>query len=346
MTLSDFAAVHSYSSSEDTARYMLWGPNTPEETALFIQGNIRSAALTNRIDYDFIVERSCDGMVIGGCGVDVNEQLECAAVGYIIEREQWGNGYATELTEALITFAFTVLKVKFVYATCDSRNVASYRVMEKCGMRRESCLTSVRPPKNAGEKWGDELRYVITKREWKQIVEHKNETLKLVLPEERHKAEWLLYQAELDSMGEESVPGALLSSKVTFDEFLENTVRYRTGSDIPNNHVPATLFFAELDGEIVGAIDVRHHLSEFLQNVGGHIGYGVRPSYRRRDIGKVMLKKALEFCKGRGMDRVLITCDESNIGSQKIILSGGGVEDTPFTEDDGNVTLRFFIDLT
>ena len=76
--------------------------------------------------------------------------------------------------------------------------------------------------------------------------------------------------------------------------------------------------------ELVGRVSIRHELNEWLEDVGGHIGYGVCPSHRNKGYGKQLLIQSLPIAKKIGLDRVLVTCDESNIGSKKIIENAGG----------------------
>jgi predicted acetyltransferase len=99
--------------------------------------------------------------------------------------------------------------------------------------------------------------------------------------------------------------------------------------------VPETILWAVIDDEFVGRISIRHELNEFLARVGGHIGYEVRPSYRGLGIGTKMLEQALPFAKGIGLDKVLLTCDETNVGSIKIIKANGGVYDGVVEMGDG-----------
>ncbi|MBR0419087.1 MAG: GNAT family N-acetyltransferase [Erysipelotrichaceae bacterium] len=82
------------------------------------------------------------------------------------------------------------------------------------------------------------------------------------------------------------------------------------------------------DDELVGMVNIRP-LAEthvYLKEYGGHIGYAVRPSYRNKGVAKQMLRDTLKICKEEfGLDRVMITCLEDNIASQKVIISNGGV---------------------
>jgi predicted acetyltransferase len=89
-----------------------------------------------------------------------------------------------------------------------------------------------------------------------------------------------------------------------------------------------------VDGdEVLGAISLRHELNDVLLRAGGHIGYGVRPSARRRGLAGWALGEVLAYAKGLGLDRVLITCDVTNAASRGVIEQHGGVlEDIRDTE--------------
>ena len=115
---------------------------------------------------------------------------------------------------------------------------------------------------------------------------------------------------------------------------------------VPKGLVPSSTYLGirEKDNYIVGMIDIRHYLNEYLTEAGGHIGYGVRKTERNKGYAKQMLKLALEKCKKLKIKRVLITCDEDNIASEKVILSANAkLED--IRNVDGENKKRFWIDL-
>ncbi|MCK5659107.1 MAG: GNAT family N-acetyltransferase [Alphaproteobacteria bacterium] len=93
--------------------------------------------------------------------------------------------------------------------------------------------------------------------------------------------------------------------------------------------VPHTELWLVSKDRFLGRISIRHKLSEFLRQVGGHIGYAIRKSERRKGYGKLMLKSALLRTKALGLDQVLITCNKKNIGSIKIIEGAGGILKKP-----------------
>jgi predicted acetyltransferase len=97
----------------------------------------------------------------------------------------------------------------------------------------------------------------------------------------------------------------------------------------PEGHVPGTTLWWVDDREYLGRLTIRHRLTAHLLEVGGHIGYDIRPSARRRGHASAMLAAALPVARGLGIDRALLTCDEDNVASRKVIEANGGVfEDT------------------
>ncbi len=100
---------------------------------------------------------------------------------------------------------------------------------------------------------------------------------------------------------------------------------------------------------MVGIIDFRHKLSEILLNYGGNIGYSVLPEERRKGYAKEMLGLVLEYCKGYGLHRVLVTCDKDNIDSYKTIQANGGMLENEVIDkvnlSKSGVIQRYWIDL-
>jgi predicted acetyltransferase len=100
------------------------------------------------------------------------------------------------------------------------------------------------------------------------------------------------------------------------------------------------------DKRLVGMIQIRHYFNDYLEKYGGNIGYSIRPSERRKGYAKEMLKTAFPFCRELGLKRVLITCIDGNIGSEKTILANGGVYEYTIHEPNENEDLkRFWIEL-
>ena len=132
----------------------------------------------------------------------------------------------------------------------------------------------------------------------------------------------------------------------SIEDWLQELKKRSSKDTVPKGLVPSSTYLGirEKDNYIVGMIDIRHYLNEYLTQVGGHIGYGVRKSERNKGYAKQMLKLALEKSKELKIKRVLITCDEDNIASEKVILSANAkLED--IRNVDGENKKRFWIDL-
>ena len=132
----------------------------------------------------------------------------------------------------------------------------------------------------------------------------------------------------------------------SIEDWLEELNKRSSEDTVPKGLVPSSTYLGvrEKDNYIVGMIDIRHYLNEYLTQVGGNIGYSVRKSERNKGYAKQMLKLALEKCKELKIKKVLITCDEDNIASEKVILSANAkFED--IRNIDGENKKRFWIDL-
>ena len=124
-------------------------------------------------------------------------------------------------------------------------------------------------------------------------------------------------------------------------DHLAGLERGRLGLDLAPGRVPATFLYADVDGQVVGRASVRHALTDQLLRLGGHIGYAVLPPFRRRGYGTEILRQSLVVARAEGVDRVLVTCDDDNLGSIAVIERCGGRRDVEWPGDDG--TRRYWI---
>lgn len=131
----------------------------------------------------------------------------------------------------------------------------------------------------------------------------------------------------------------------TWDEYLEKIENDRNGIDLAPGLVPATMLFAVVADQIVGRVHIRHHLTPALLEDGGHIGYGVHPAHRRRGCATEMLRQGLEQLRDLGVTRILVTCNDDNIGSIRTIERCGGQLEDKRNTGDGSLKRRYWIDL-
>src|SRR4051812_17191483 len=113
---------------------------------------------------------------------------------------------------------------------------------------------------------------------------------------------------------------------MSFRRYVEILAEHDRGEGLPANHVPSTFLFAFAGPSIVGRVSIRHALNSDLERVGGHIGYVVVPEYRRHGYATAILRQALGLARQKlGLARVLVTCDDDNVGSIRTIENNGGV---------------------
>lgn len=132
----------------------------------------------------------------------------------------------------------------------------------------------------------------------------------------------------------------------TYEEWVDNINKYSSKELLPKGMVLTTQFMTirEDDGKVIGLVNVRHSLNEFLLNCGGQIGNCVRPSERNKGYGTKQIMLALEFCKTIGLKKVLITCKKDNKTSEKTIVRNGGILENE-VEHEGIYYKRFWITL-
>ncbi len=161
----DWESVQVYSGDPEVAKFVEWGPNTPAETKNFVRRAIDLSKDRPRQSFELAVIMQSTGKLIGGCGLTITlPKFKTAAIGYVLHRDFWGQGVATEAAQALVKFGFEQLGLHRIYATCDSLNPGSARVMQKCGMRFEGEFKEDMLIKGS---WRDTKLYAILENEWR-----------------------------------------------------------------------------------------------------------------------------------------------------------------------------------
>lgn len=161
----DVDAVYAYRQREDVARYLFDAPMSRETCAETVQARIRQVSLYEQDDrITLAVERRQGSELIGEITLiwrSVSDRQ--GEVGYILNPDFHGRGYASEAVRALIGLGFGDLALHRIYARCNPANVASFRLMERLGMRREAHLRQHRLVKG---KWDDEYIYAVLAADW------------------------------------------------------------------------------------------------------------------------------------------------------------------------------------
>ena len=157
-------------------------------------------------------------------------------------------------------------------------------------------------------------------------------------------AEYLAFYQEWRASGDHMVPWVICRDPSDF-EALVSWLR-SSETTAPEGGVPhSTFWLVTGDRRVVGASNLRHRLNDRLRASGGHIGYGIRPSARRKGYATRLLSLTLEKARDLGLTRVLLCCDQGNVGSERTIRNNGGIPDQSHLDDDGRTVLRFWIAL-
>ncbi|MCL2011903.1 MAG: GNAT family N-acetyltransferase [Cystobacterineae bacterium] len=160
--------------------------------------------------------------------------------------------------------------------------------------------------------------------------------IELQLPTLQHKIAAENFKREFLEMQEPVIYGSALFDKMDYEQWLTLNTNNRQESTVSIGWVTATTLFAvrKRDLKIVGVIDIRHNLgNEFLAQYGGHMGYSVRPSERKKGYATEILKMGIEYAKSLNIEKLMIACFSDNIPSIKTIEKCGGVlsETKPYT---------------
>lgn len=130
----------------------------------------------------------------------------------------------------------------------------------------------------------------------------------------------------------------------SFRSYLNKVEGWKYGME---NFVPASYLVAVVDNEIVGRVSIRHKLNDFLKQYGGHVGYAVIPSQRRKGYATEILRQSLSICADIGLEKIMISCDVGNVASRKVIERNGGVYQRDTELDDIKIQKHiYYIDTT
>jgi predicted acetyltransferase len=175
---------------------------------------------------------------------------------------------------------------------------------------------------------------------------------KLVLPDIKYKNSYLKavreYKADTENIQRLETYQKIHTKEISqnFDQYVDRIRQEAQGIGLPLGYVPHTVYWLVDGDEFLGRVDIRHTLTKFLKNEGGHIGYDIRPSQRKKGYGNLILKLAIQKAKDLGIHPILVTADTHNIASNRIILQNNGVFKNTHTNAIGLVRNRYWISAT
>lgn len=137
----------------------------------------------------------------------------------------------------------------------------------------------------------------------------------------------------------------VLDEQGSFEGMIKYYADIEQGINLPKGYVPATEFWLVDGDKFIGRLSIRHQLNDYLTTFGGHIGYAIRPSERKKGYGSKALELGLVEAKKLGINKILITCNNTNIGSRKIIEKNGGVFEDERPKEGEAPILRYWITL-
>lgn len=159
----------------------------------------------------------------------------------------------------------------------------------------------------------------------------------------KHENQIIKAKEEYDSNFEDYNGAFFIKEYDNFRNLIRNLNNYSKGIMDNPSYVPYTCYVAfDENNKVIGFGSLRHELNEYLIKFGGHIGYSVIPSQRKKGYGSIILKLLLEEAKKMNINRVLVTCSEDNLGSLGVIKNNNGILENKI-KNDNRITCRFWM---
>jgi len=161
----DFEDIHSYASNDEVIKYTAWGPNSEEDTRIFMDESIECINDKPRLRFELAVIDKQLNKFVGAVAIFmISEDNKVGEIGYSIKPEYWNNGYAAESAKAVVKYGFEVIGLHRIQAACDVRNIGSANVLKKIGMKQEGRIREHILVRN---RWRDSYLYSILDKEFR-----------------------------------------------------------------------------------------------------------------------------------------------------------------------------------
>jgi len=338
-TLSDSDAAEAYAAVDGCRGYLRrWLPwvdatDSPEALAAVI----RRWGVSYRFGHDVALGIFMGGSYVGNIGLhDMGRPNRSGMIGYWLAEGAQGRGVMTDCVRALAGYGFHWLGLNRIYVNCAEGNGRSRAVPLRLGFTEEGTLQD---GEHLYGTFHDLKVYGTVARNWP----HEGPFF-IVAPEARDKAKAMGLRDEFLSVGETWIHGGSGLSDVGpdgYEDWVGDVARFR--EEAPEGRVEASTYLAAQGGRPVGTVQVRHRLNDALLCSGGHVGFAVRPSERRKGYATKTLTLALAKCRAMGIGSALVTCDKDNAGSAATIRRCGGVLEDERIGAGGKATQRYWV---
>lgn len=172
------------------------------------------------------------------------------------------------------------------------------------------------------------------------------DSVQLIEPDSRWKEDFLEFCRETESVTEENMRWRFTEDMTDFDAYIQKRKDNKAGRNLPAGWVPWSEYWLVKRNKVLGTSTLRHQLTPVLEEYGGHIGYVIRPSERRKGHGTKILRMTLQKALEMNIPRIIMTCDDTNVASARIIeVNGGRLKDIIWNENLKRFTRRYRIEL-
>lgn len=164
-----------------------------------------------------------------------------------------------------------------------------------------------------------------------------------VYPTEANRKDVQAFYSEFEQQGKTCIG---YGKHKDYDIWLTNIHNRITATDLPEGFVQEAFYLCYDGSEMVGVLNLKFTLTEYLLNYGGHVGYAVKPSRQGHGLATQMMHQCLDIARGMGMDKLLMVCDDGNYASEKVILRNGGqYEDSRYDAEESVNVKRYWVSL-
>jgi len=323
-----------WTSDDDVSKYVRWATHkNVEETKEYLKYEVEQNKTGKYFSWGIVLKE--DNELIGAISAFPNDENKYE-VGYNIAKKHWGKGYTTEALKRMLKYLINEQKIYRYKASHAIFNPASGAVMKKAGFRYSH--NEIYEKFDKSQKYESKVYYLNIDK------------INLIEPTKAHEKELIEYKKEHFNNGESKIQACSRWDKTdNYVEWLNLLEKNSSKETVDKTGTVTSQFLGvrESDNKVVGMVNIRHELTtDVLKNYVGHIGYGVRPTERKKGYATQMLEQALKYCKDElKLEKVMIGCYKENIASKKTIINAGGVKEREYITEKGETAQVYWINL-